>query len=69
MKMELTKDELIMMQYSLSGNLKKLAAEKRLVHQELGEDFDEMFDTLIKKVERLEIRLYDALTLQEDQER
>lgn len=69
MKIDLTKDELNTLICSLSGNLTKLAADKRIIHQKLGEEFDEMYDALIKKIERLQERLYGALTAMEDQER
>ena len=69
MKIELTKDELYMLDYNISGNLRKLTAEKEIIHQKLGEEFDEMYDALIKKIERLEKKLYGALTTLEDQER
>lgn len=69
MKIELTKDELKKLICSLSVNFRTLATDKRIVHQELGEDFDEMYDALIKKIRRLQERLYDALTTMEDQER
>ncbi len=69
MKMELTKDELNMLNYSLSGTLKKLVADKRLVNEQFGEDFDGTFESLIQKCIALEGRIYDALTTLEDQER
>ncbi len=69
MKIDLTKDELKTLICSLSGNLTKLAVDKRIIHQKLGEDFDEMYDALIKKIERLGKKLYGALTTMEDQER
>ena len=69
MKIDLTRDELKTLICSLSGNLTKLAADKRIAHQELGEDFDEMYDALMKKIERLGKKLYGALNTPEDQER
>ena len=69
MKIDLTRDELKTLICSLSGNFRTLATDKRIVHQELGEDFDEMYDALIKKIERLEKKLYGALATMEDQER
>lgn len=69
MKIDLTKDELYMLDYQISGNLSKLTAEKEIIHQKLGEEFDGMYDALIKKIERLEKKLYGALTTMEDQER
>ena len=69
MKIDLTKDELYLLDYNISGNLRKLAAEKEIIHQKVGEEFDEMYDALIKKIERLEKKLYGALTTMEDQER
>lgn len=69
MKIDLTKDELYMLDYQISGNLTKLTAEKEVIHQKLGEEFDGMYDALIKKIERLEKKLYAALTTMEDQER
>ena len=69
MKTELTGDELKTLICSLSGDLTKLAADKRIIHQKLGEDFDEMYDALMKKIERLQEKLYGALTTLEDQER
>ena len=69
MKIDLTRDELYMLDYHISGNLTKLAAEKEIIHQKLGEEFDGMYDALIKKIERLEKKLHDALTTPEDQER
>ena len=69
MEIELTKDELKTLICSLSGNFRTLATDKRIVHQELGEDFDEMYDALIKKIRRLQERLYGALATMEDQER
>ena len=69
MKIDLTKDELYMLDYQISGNLTKLAAEKEIIHQKLGEEFDEMYDALIRKIESLHVKLYGALTTREDQER
>lgn len=69
MKIDLTRDELKTLICSLSGNFRTLATNKRLVHQELGEDFDEMYYALIKKIKRLQERLYAALTTMEGQER
>ena len=69
MKIDLTRDELKTLICSLSGNFRTLATDKRIVHQELGEDFDEMYDALIQKIEFLQKRLYNALTTMEDQER
>lgn len=69
MKIDLTKDELYMLDYNISGNLSKLTIEKEIIHQKLGEEFDEMYDALIKKIERLEKKLYGALTTLEDKER
>lgn len=69
MKIDLTKDELNTLVYSLYGDLRKLEAEKRLTHRELGEDFDEMYEALIKKTEGLQRKLYGELRTLEDQER
>ncbi len=69
MKIDLTRDELKTLICSLSGNFRTLATDKRIVHQKFGEDFDEMYDELIKKIRRLQERLYGALTTMEDQER
>lgn len=69
MKIDLTKDELKTLICILSVNFRTLATDKRIVHQELGEDFDEMYDALIKKIRRLQEKLYGTLTTLEDQER
>ena len=69
MKIELTRDELKTLICSLSGNFRTLATDKRVVHQEFGEDFDEMYDTLIQKCMALQNKLYDELRTLEDQER
>ena len=39
MKTELTCDDMSMLDYNISGNLRKLAAEKEIIHQKLGEEF------------------------------
>lgn len=69
MKIDLTKDELYMLDYQISGNLTKLTAEKEVIHQKLGEEFDGMYDALIRQIRRLKERLYGALATLEDQER
>lgn len=69
MKIDLTRDELYMLDYHISGNLSKLTAEKEIIHQKVGEEFDEMYDALIKKIERLEKKLHSALITPEGQER
>lgn len=69
MKIDLTRDELKTLICSLSGNFRTLATDKRIVHQEFGEDFDEMYDELIKKIRRLQERLYDMLEDDKDDNR
>lgn len=69
MKIDLTRDELKTLICSLSGNFRTLATDKRSVHQEFGEDFDEMYDALIQKCMALQKKLYDELRTPEDQER
>lgn len=69
MEINLTKDELIILQYSLYGSLRNLVANKRRVNEQYGEDFDAMFESITQKYMALIGRIYDALTLLEDQER
>lgn len=69
MKIDLTKDEMICLYCCLSGNLRKLAANKSRAKQNFGEDLDEMYDTLIQKCTALKRKMYGALTTLEDQER
>ena len=69
MKMDLTKDELNTLTYSLVGSIKDLEANKGRAEQSFGEDLDEMYDTLIQKCTALQRKLYNALTTMEDQER
>lgn len=69
MKIDLTKDELRTLTYSLVGSIKDLKAYKSRAKQRFGEDLDEMYDTLIQKCMALQKKLYGALTTLEDQER
>lgn len=69
MKIDLTKDELNTLTNSLVGSVKDLEANKGRAEQSFGEDLDEMYDTLIQKIEGLQRKLYGALTTLEDQER
>lgn len=69
MKIDLTKDELNTLTYSLVGSIKDLETNKGRAEQSFGEDLDEMYDTLIQKIEGLQRKLYGALTTLEDQER
>lgn len=69
MKTELTKDELNTLVYSLSETISNLKEYQRRDHQRCGEEFDEAYEALIKKIGGLQERLYGALTLLEDQER
>lgn len=69
MEINLTKDELNTLQYSLYGSLRNLVANKRRVNEQYGEDFDAMFERITQKYMALIGRIYDALTLLEDQER
>ena len=69
MKIDLTKDELHMLTYSLVGSIKDLEVNKRRAKQGFGEDLDEMYDTLIQKSMALQRKLYGELRTLEDQER
>lgn len=69
MKVDLTKDELNILKYSLSANLKKLAADKRHANEQCGGTFDAMFESLMQGYETLMGRILYMLALQEDQER
>lgn len=69
MKIDLTKDELNTLTYSLVGSIKDLEANKGRAEQSFGEDLDEMYDTLIQKCTALQRKLYGDLTTLEDQER
>lgn len=71
MKIDLTKDEMICLYCCLSGNLRKLAANKRLANEQCGDEFDVMFESLMQGYRTLMGRILYmyALALQEDQER
>lgn len=69
MKIDLTKDELHMLTYSLVGSIKDLEANKGRAQQSFGEDLDEMYETLIQKCTALQRKLHGELTTLEEQER
>lgn len=69
MKIDLTRDELHMLTYSLVRSVKYLEADKGRAEQIFGEDLDEMYDALIQKRTALQRKLDGALTTLEDQER
>lgn len=69
MKIYLTKDEMMCLYCCLSENLRKLAANKRLINEQCGNSFDGMFESLMQGYETLMRRILYMLALQEDQER
>lgn len=69
MTIEMTYGELMCMYCSLSGNLRKLAANKELANEQCGDEFDVMFESLMQGYETLMRRILYALTILEDQER
>lgn len=56
-QLELTKDELMCIDYILCLAIKKTAEEKEQFHQKFDEAFDEMYERLLKKLSALEMKI------------